>query len=57
MYETAEADVLAGKNVMIGSRMMQSENLGEIRNGRQEWERRLITFTRGRSGPRLVNFT
>lgn len=56
LYKAAEIDVLAGKNVMIGNRMFQSESLGEIRKGRQEWERRLLTYTRKRSGPRLINF-
>ncbi len=55
-YLAAEMDVLDGKTVAMGGRTFSSENLADIRKGRQEWERRLLTFTRKRSGPRLINF-
>jgi len=46
-YLAAEKDLLAGKNVMFGNRLLQRENLGEIRKGRQEWEQKLATLRRG----------
>lgn len=53
-YEEAELNLLEGKNFMIGNRMFQSENLGEIRQGRQEWERRLLRLNRKSYGPKTV---
>lgn len=55
-YELAELDLLDGKNVMIGNRMFQSENLSEIRKGRQEWELRLLRLSRQRSSPKTIRF-
>ena len=56
-YLKAETDLLAGKNVMFGNRLLQRENLSEIRKGRQEWETRLANCLRGgRSGPALATF-
>ena len=55
-YEQAEIDVLDGKNVMIGNRMFQSESLDAIRQGRQEWERRLLRFNRRSTSPKTVRF-
>lgn len=55
-YELAESDLLEGKNVMIGNRMFQSENLSEIRKGRQEWELRLLRLSRQRSAPKTIRF-
>lgn len=40
LYLQAERDVLAGKQVTFQGRTVSSENLNEIRAGRQEWERR-----------------
>lgn len=40
-YLQAEKDILAGKNVMWGNRLLQRENLSEIRKGRHEVESRL----------------
>ena len=56
-YLKAETDLLAGKNVMFGNRLLQRENLSEIRKGRQEWEIKLDNCLRGgRSGPALATF-
>ena len=56
-YVAAEKDLLAGKNVMWGNRLLQKENLAEIRKGRQEWEQRLAGLRRGgRSSHSLANF-
>ena len=56
-YLKAETDLLAGKNVMFGNRLLQRENLGEIRKGRQEWETKLANcLCGGRSGPALATF-
>lgn len=40
LYLQAERDVLAGKQITFQGRTVTSENLGELRAGRQEWERR-----------------
>ena len=39
-YFNAELDVLAGKQTTINGKTMTTEDLGEIRKGRLEWERR-----------------
>ncbi|WP_417698083.1 hypothetical protein [Psychromonas sp.] len=56
LYESAEIEVLEGKNVMIGNRMFQSESLSEIIKGRQEWERRLLRFNRRSNSPKTIRF-
>ncbi|WP_324034068.1 hypothetical protein [Aeromonas caviae] len=40
LYLQAERDVLAGKQVTFQGRTVTSENLNELRSGRQEWEQR-----------------
>ncbi len=56
-YMEAEKDLLAGKNVMWGNRLLQKENLAEIRKGRQEWEARLASLrNQGRSNHSLASF-
>ena len=56
-YIAAEKDLLEGKNVMFGNKLLQRENLGEIRKGRQEWELRLANAQRGgRSTHSLATF-
>lgn len=40
-YLQAETDVLLGKEARLGDRVFRSEDLVEIRAGRQEWERRV----------------
>jgi len=40
-YLQAETDVLLGKEARLGDRVFRSEDLAEIRAGRQEWERRV----------------
>lgn len=52
-YTEAEMAVLDGKSVTFNGQQMTMENLSEIRQGRQEWERRLaalITLRRGHPG-------
>lgn len=40
-YLAAEQAILEGKVARIGERMLQLEDLGEIRQGRKEWEARV----------------
>lgn len=40
-YLAAEAALLDGKEVRFGDRTLKSEDLIEIRRGRQEWEARV----------------
>lgn len=51
-YTEAEMAVLDGKSVTFNGQQMTMENLSEIRQGRQEWERRLAALitTTGASG-------
>ncbi|UCP00093.1 primosomal replication protein PriB/PriC domain protein [Metapseudomonas lalkuanensis] len=59
-YIKAEQEVLEGKTIMFSGRMMSMAELGEIRTGRQEWERtvnRLNAAAAGRRpGPKLAVF-
>ncbi|EFB8330530.1 TPA: hypothetical protein ROQ19_002453 [Escherichia coli] len=58
-YIDAEMAVLDGKSVTFNSQQMTMENLSEIRQGRQEWERRLVALTarrRGNPGYKLARF-
>ena len=58
-YTEAEMAVLDGKSVTFNGQQMTFDNLSEIRNGRQEWERRLTALNikrRGRPGYRLARF-
>lgn len=57
-YIQAERDVLDGRTVTQGNRTLTMVNLPEIRQGRQEWERRLaVERSRGASGgPGFVRF-
>lgn len=58
LYQTAEAELLEGKTIIFQGRQISHENLKEIREGRQEWERRVAAqSSRGRcSGPSVVEF-
>jgi hypothetical protein len=42
LYIQAEKDVLEGKSTTMNGRTMSMENLQEIRDGRKEWERRVL---------------
>jgi len=56
-YLAAEQALLEGKNFMWGNRLLQRENLAEIRAGRQEWEAKLASAQRGgRSNHSLATF-
>lgn len=49
-YTEAEMAVLDGKSVTFNGQQMTMENLSEIRQGRQEWERRLAALITRRRG-------
>lgn len=50
-YLEAEMSLLEGKSVQFGGRTLTMENLGQIREGRKEWERRVAAETvRARGG-------
>jgi hypothetical protein len=40
-YLTAEIAILEGKEVKFADRVLRQEDLGEVRAGRQEWERKV----------------
>ncbi len=42
-YIKAERAVLKGKAYTIAGRSLSRENLSEIREGRQEWEQKLVS--------------
>ncbi|WKD51676.1 primosomal replication protein PriB/PriC domain protein [Microbulbifer spongiae] len=60
LYLQAEIEVLAGKTTVINGRQLTTENLQEIRAGRQEWERRASEqksqAASKRRGPTYANF-
>jgi len=61
LYIQAEKDVLEGKTTTMNGRTLSMEDLGEIREGRREWERRVQQETntaagRKRRSPALANF-
>ncbi|QYJ79422.1 hypothetical protein [Shewanella acanthi] len=55
-YLAAELDVLAGKQTTINGKTMSTEDLGEIRQGRLEWERRLNAYSRPQGGVKFASF-
>lgn len=58
-YIDAEMAVLEGKSVTFNGQQMAMENLSAIRQGRQEWERRLAALAarrRGNPGYKLARF-
>ncbi|MFB2653867.1 hypothetical protein [Shewanella seohaensis] len=55
-YIAAELDVLAGKQTTINGKTMSTEDLGEIRAGRLEWERRLAAYSRPQGGVKFASF-
>jgi len=52
LYLAAEEEVLAGKSTSINGRTYTTEDLGEIRKGRQEWYRRVAQQRARTSGRR-----
>ncbi len=50
LYIAAEKAVLSGKSYTIAGRALTRENLSEIREGRQEWERRVANEQARTSG-------
>ncbi|WP_218572207.1 primosomal replication protein PriB/PriC domain protein [Ectopseudomonas mendocina] len=59
-YVDAEQEVLLGKSTSFGGRTLTMVDLGEIRRGRQEWERKVQHLERlagGQSRPyKLATF-
>ena len=49
-YTAAEVALLEGKIAKIGDRLLQMEDLAEIRKGRQEWEARVASERARQSG-------
>lgn len=49
-YLEAEMSLLEGKSVQFSGRTLTMENLGQIREGRKEWERRAAAEEQGRRG-------
>ncbi|MCC3749713.1 hypothetical protein LLQ46_22915 [Rouxiella badensis] len=47
-YLNAEKAVLQGKSITFNGQSMTMENLSEIRNGRESWERRLSALMSAR---------
>ncbi|WP_431512607.1 hypothetical protein [Variovorax sp. DAIF25] len=52
-YLAAETELLEGKSVAFAGRQLTMENLSEIREGRQEWERR-VAAENAPSAPRFA---
>ena len=52
-YLAAEQAVLEGKTVKFGERLLGMEDLGEIRRGRMEWERKVASETAGSNAQRI----
>lgn len=55
-YLKAEADLLAGKTISFNGRTVTRENLGEIRQGRQEWERKVANLSQKQSSQHKSRF-
>lgn len=55
-YLAAEMDVLDGKKVTLNGKVLETEDLAEIRRGRLEWEQRRNALTRGGSPAKLASF-
>ncbi len=45
-YLAAEMDALDGKKVTLNGKVLETEDLAEIRRGRLEWEQRRNALTR-----------
>lgn len=56
-YIDAEQKVLAGQSMTKGGRSWTRADLGEIRKGRQEWERKVRSLSvSGGGAPALAEF-
>lgn len=49
-YVDAEQEVLLGKSTSFGGRTLTMVDLSEIRQGRQEWERKVAAMQRNAAG-------
>lgn len=52
LYIDAEAKVLKGQSVEMGGRKLTRADLVQIREGRKEWERKLVRGKRNRGSSR-----
>ena len=50
LYIQAEKDVLEGKSTTVNGRVMTFEDLDKVREGRQEWERKVVDETASATG-------
>lgn len=55
-YMAAEMDVLEGKKVTLNGKLLETEDLAEIRRGRLEWEQRRNAMTRSGSSIKWASF-
>lgn len=53
-YIEAELAVLDGRTFTLRGRTLGREDLGKIREGRQEWERRVAAEQAGRAGASIL---
>jgi hypothetical protein len=54
-YLDAEGQLLEGKTIQWGNRLISRESLEFIRSGRQEWERKVSMLSKG-SRPSVARF-
>lgn len=47
LYQIAEIECLAGKRSRVGDRWFETEDLDQIRKGRQEWGKRMAAEDAG----------
>ena len=57
LYVAAEQAVLEGKEARLADRMLRLEDLAEIREGRQEWERRVAGEQASAAGVSSLGFS
>lgn len=55
-YLNAESELLAGKTISFNGRTVSRENLSEIRQGRQEWERKVKNLAQTQSSYKRSRF-
>lgn len=56
-YMAAEAAILDGKEIRLGDRWLRTEDLVEVRKGRQEWEQRVAAEDAAAAGVRGPTFS
>jgi len=55
-YLNAEKKILGGQSVRFGDRLLTRADLAEVRKGRAEWERKMITKKSGGASHSLAAF-